>query len=40
MMEPKPPVDNRGDLTPDQIAYLHELAEERRRAWMEAAREA
>jgi hypothetical protein len=26
-------------LTPDQIAYLHELANERRRAWMAHKRE-
>lgn len=35
---PVPPVDNEGDLTPDQIAYLHELAEERRKVWLEAKR--
>ncbi len=37
--DPAPIVDCAGDLTPDQIAYLHELAEDRRRVWLEAKRE-
>jgi hypothetical protein len=37
--QPVPPAeDNTDDLTPDQIAYLHELAAERRKAWLEAER--
>jgi hypothetical protein len=35
---PREPEDTRDDLTMDQIAYLHELADERRRIWLEATR--
>ena len=38
-IDPAPVEDCTGDLTADQIAYLHELADDRRRAWLEAKRE-
>jgi hypothetical protein len=31
---PKQVEQERDTLSPDQVAYLHELAEERRQAWM------
>lgn len=36
--DPKPQEDTTGDLTADQIVYLHEIADERRLAWKEHAR--
>lgn len=38
--EEAPKQADKDTLTPDQIAYLHELAEERRQAWMAHKREA